>query len=111
MKWDHQFIAKHDSCCALAGTADTAIRCAERRVNDQKGKILMIDYNCSVRPINDHDGRRYAMGISCSRDPEVVVAFQNAALRDNWVLMLCTNEPDSLGRYATAGKHVVSASL
>jgi hypothetical protein len=88
LKWDHHFIAKHGSCCALAGTEDTAIRRAERRLSDEKGKVLMIDDCCRVRPINHHDGRQFALGVSCGSHPDFVVAFENAALRDTWVSML-----------------------
>jgi len=87
MKWDRHFIAKHDRCCALAGTEDTAIRRAERLV-DEKGKVLMIDELSIIRSINDHDGRQYVLGICCGTLSEVVVAFENAALRDTWVSML-----------------------
>jgi len=62
---------------------------AERRVSDDKGKVVMIDEGCRIRRINEHDGRSHAMGIfhSASR-PEEVFAFADAALRDAWVSML-----------------------
>ncbi len=88
-KWDSHFIAKHGSCCAYGGTQDTALLRAERRVSDNKGKLVMLDEGCCIRPINDHDGRRHAMGIfySASR-PEEVFAFADTALRDAWASML-----------------------
>ena len=88
-KWDTHFIAKHGSCCAFGGSQDTAVLRAERRVSDDKGKMVTINDGCRIRAINDHDGRRHAMGIfhSTSR-PEEVFAFADASLRDAWVLML-----------------------
>ena len=88
-KWDSHFIAKHGNCCAFGGTQDTAVLRAEKRVIDDKGKLVMIDEGCRIRRINDHDGRSHAMGIfhSASR-PEEVFAFVDAALRDAWVSML-----------------------
>ena len=88
-KWSNHFIAKHNSFCALAGSQETAVSRAERRSRDDKGKVIAIDERCRIRPINDHDGRKFAMGIFYSTShPEVVLAFEDAALRDAWVAML-----------------------
>ncbi len=87
MKWGNHFIAKHDSCCAFAGTEDSAVLRAKQR-NDDKGKVVMIDEHCRIRAINDHEGRRFAMGIYNKSPPEHVFAFESAALRDTWVATL-----------------------
>ena len=88
-KWSNHFIAKHNSFCALAGSQETAVSRAERRSRDDKGKVIAIDERSRIRPINDHDGRKFAMGIFYSTShPEVVLAFEDAALRDAWVAML-----------------------
>ena len=87
MKWGNHFIAKHDSCCAFAGTEDTAVLRAKQR-SDVKGIVVMVDQHCRIRAINDHEGRRFAMGVLNTSLPEHVFAFENAALRDAWVAML-----------------------
>jgi hypothetical protein len=87
MTWGNHFIAKHDSCCAFAGSKDTAVLRAKQR-SDTKGKVVMIDEHCRIRAIDDHEGRRFAMGIFNTSLPEHVFAFENAALRDAWVAML-----------------------
>ena len=87
MKWEKHFIAKDGSCCAFAGTEDTAVLGAKQR-SDNKGKVVMIDEHCHIMPINGHEGRQFAMGIYSSSLSGRVFAFENAALRDGWVAML-----------------------
>jgi hypothetical protein len=87
MKWGNHFIAKHDNCCAFAGSKDTAVLRAKQRSCD-KGKVVIVDEHCRIRAINDHEGRRFAMGIFNTSLPEHVFAFERATLRDYWVRML-----------------------
>ena len=87
MKWGNHFIAKDGSCCAFAGSKETAVLRAKERI-DTKRKVVMIDEHCRIRAINDHEGRRFAMGLFNTSLPEHVFAFENAALRDAWVAML-----------------------
>ena len=87
MKWGKHFIAKDGSCCAFAGTEDTAVLRAKNEVTT-RGKVVMIDEHCRIRPINDHEGRRFAMGLFNTSLSEHIFAFENATLRDAWVAML-----------------------
>ena len=87
MKWGNHFIAKHDNCCAFAGSKDTAVLRAKQR-SDVKGKVVMVDQHCRIRVINDHEGRRFAMGLFNTSLSEHIFAFENATLRDAWVAML-----------------------
>ena len=89
VKWDSHFIAKHENRCALGGTRDTAVSRAEGRSSDDKGKVVTVDERCRIRPINNMDGRQHCMGIYFSPSlQEEVLAFENAALRDEWVSTL-----------------------
>ena len=87
MKWGNHFLAKHDSCCAFAGSKATAVLRAKQR-SDDKGKVVIVDEHCRIRAINDHEGRPFAMGIFNKSPPEHVFAFESATLRDTWVAML-----------------------
>jgi hypothetical protein len=86
-KWTNHFIAKHDRCCAFAGTEATAVLRAKQR-SDDKGKMIILDERCRIRSINNHEGRQFALSISKSSLVEHIFAFQNATLRENWILML-----------------------
>ena len=89
MKWDNHFIAKHENRCAVGGTLHTAVSRAEGRSSDDKGKVVTIDERSRIRPINDMDGRQHCMGIFFSASlEEEVLAFESAALRDEWVSKL-----------------------
>ena len=89
MKWDSHFIAKHDNRCALGGTRDTAVSRAEGRSSDDKGKVVTVDERSRFRPINNTDGRQHCMGIYFSASlQEEVLAFESAALRDEWISKL-----------------------
>ena len=89
MKWGSHFIAKEQNLCALGGSRDTAVSRAEGRSSDDKGKVVTVDERCRIRPINNMDGRQYCMGIYFSPSlQEEVLAFENAALRDEWVSTL-----------------------
>ena len=88
MKWGNHFFAKHDSCCAFAGTEATAVLRAKQQSAYNKGKVVIVDEHCRIRAINDHEGRRFAMGIYNTSPPEHVFAFESATLRDTWVAML-----------------------
>ena len=89
MKWDSHFIAKHEKQCAVGGTWDTAVSRAEGRSSDDKGKVATVDERSRIRPINNVDGRQHCMGIFFSAShQEEVLAFENAALRDEWVSTL-----------------------
>ena len=89
MKWDSHFIAKHENRCAVGGNRQTAVSYAEGRSSDGKGKVATIDERSRIRPINNMDGRQHCMGIYFSPSlQEEVLAFDNAALRDEWVSTL-----------------------
>ena len=89
LKWDSHFIAKHENRCALGGFRDTAVSRAEGRSSDDKGKVATVDERSRIRPINNMDGRQHCMGIYFSPSlQEEVLAFENAALRDEWVSTL-----------------------
>ena len=89
MKWDSHFIAKHENRCALGGTRDTAVSRAEGRSSDDKGKVVTIDERSRIRPINNMDGRQHCMGMFFSASlQEEVLAFESAALRDEWISKL-----------------------
>ncbi len=87
MKWGSHFIAKRENRCALGGTRDTA-QSRARSSSDDKGKVVTVDERCRIRPINNMDGRQYCMGIYFTSLREEVLAFENAALRDEWVSTL-----------------------
>ncbi len=80
-------MAKHGSCCAFAGTEDTAVFRAKQQ-SDDKGKVVVVNEHCRIRPINDYEGRQFAMGIFNASLPEHIFAFENADLRNAWVSML-----------------------
>ncbi len=91
VKWDSHFIAKHENRCAVGGSRDTAVSRAEGRSSDDKGKVMTIDECSIIRPINNMDGRQHCMGISFSfweKEVFEVLAFESAALRDEWVSKL-----------------------
>ena len=89
VKWDSHFIAKHENRCAVGGNRQTAVSRAEGRSSDDKGKVATIDERSRIRPINNMDGRQHCMGIYFSPSlQEEVLAFDNAALRDEWVSTL-----------------------
>jgi hypothetical protein len=89
LKWDSHFIAKHENRCAVGGNRQTAVSYAEGRSSDGKGKVATIDERSRIRPINNMDGRQHCMGMFFSASPEEeVLAFESAALRDEWVSKL-----------------------
>ena len=89
MKWGSHFIAKHENRCALGGTRDTAVSRAEGRSSDDKGKVVTVDERSRIRPINNMDGRQHCMGMFFSASlQEEVLAFESAALRDEWISKL-----------------------
>ncbi len=89
VKWDRHFIDMRKNRCALGGTRDTAKSRAQGGSSDGKGKVVTVDERCRIRPINNMDGRQYCMGVYFSPSlQEEVLAFENAALRDEWVSTL-----------------------
>ena len=73
----------------MGGTRLTAVSRAEGRSSDNKGKVVTIDERSRIRPINNMDGRQHCMGIFFSASlEEEVLAFESAALRDEWVSKL-----------------------
>ncbi len=73
----------------MGGTRLTAVSRAEGRSSDNKGKVVTIDERSRIRPINNMDSRRHCMGIFFSASlEEEVLAFESAALRDEWVSKL-----------------------
>jgi hypothetical protein len=89
VKWGSHFIAKRENRCALGGTRDTAESRARGGSSDGKGKVVTVDERCRIRPINNMDGRQYCIGMYFSLSlQEEVLAFENAALRDEWVSTL-----------------------
>ena len=85
----------------MGGNRQTAVSRAEGRSSDDKGKVATIDERSRIRPINNMDGRQHCMGIYFSPSlQEEVLAFESAALRDEWVSKLtvrvCTHCSRSL---------------
>ena len=73
----------------MGGTLHTAVSRAEGRSSDDKGKVVTIDERSRIRPINNMDGRQHCMGIFFSASlEEEVLAFESAALRNEWVSKL-----------------------
>ncbi len=106
VKWDNHFIANHKNRCALGGTRDTAVSRAEGRSSDDKGKVVTVDERSRIRPINNVDGRQHCMGIYFSASlREEVLAFETAALRDEWVSWL-TYIPAAAAAVLTAQQRV-----